>query len=86
MRIRRSTSLTDVEVRIGVKGAPRELSFESAQSADEIQAIVDGALKDGAATINLVDEKGRRVIVATDKLAYLEIAETDSRRVGFGAL
>jgi hypothetical protein len=75
-----------VEVRIGVKGAPRELSFESAQSADEIQAVVDGALKDGAATINLADEKGRRVIVAADKLAYIEIAETDSRRVGFGAL
>jgi hypothetical protein len=75
-----------VEVRIGVKGAPRELSFESAQSADEIQAIVDAALKDGAATMNLVDEKGRRVIVAADKLAYVEIAETDSRRVGFGAL
>jgi Protein of unknown function (DUF3107) len=75
-----------VEVRIGVKGAPRELSIESAQSADEIEAAVAKALKDGAATVTLVDEKGRRVIVATDKLAYLEIAEADSRRVGFGAL
>jgi hypothetical protein len=75
-----------VEVRIGVKGAPRELSIESAQSADEIEAIVAKALKDGAATVTLVDEKGRRVMVATDKLAYLEIAEADSRRVGFGAL
>ena len=75
-----------MEVRIGVKGAPRELSIESAQSADEIEAIVAKALKDGAATVTLVDEKGRRVMVATDKLAYLEIAEADSRRVGFGAL
>jgi hypothetical protein len=75
-----------VEVRIGVKGAPRELSIESAQSADEIQAIVDAALKDGAATVTLLDEKGRRVMIATDKLAYVEIAEADSRRVGFGAL
>jgi hypothetical protein len=75
-----------VEVRIGVKGAPRELSIESSQSADEIQKIVEAALKDGAATVALVDEKGRRVLVATDKLAYVEIAEADSRRVGFGAL
>jgi uncharacterized protein YccT (UPF0319 family) len=75
-----------VEVRIGVKGAPRELSIESAQSADEIQAIVDAALKDDAPSISLVDEKGRRVLIATDKLAYVEIAEADSRRVGFGAL
>ena len=75
-----------MEVRIGVKGAPRELSFESAQSADEIQQSVEEALKNNAATVTLTDEKGRRVMVATDKLAYVEIAEADSRRVGFGAL
>jgi hypothetical protein len=75
-----------VEVRIGVKGAPRELSIESAQSADEIQTLVEKALKDGAATLTLVDEKGRRVLVSTEKLAYIEIAEADARRVGFGAL
>lgn len=75
-----------MEVRIGVKGAPRELSIESGQSADEIQTLVEKALKDGAATLTLVDEKGRRVLVSTEKLAYVEIAEADSRRVGFGVL
>ena len=75
-----------MEVRIGVKGAPRELSIESGQTADEIQTLVEKALKDGAATLTLVDEKGRRVLVSTEKLAYIEIAEADSRRVGFGAL
>jgi hypothetical protein len=75
-----------MEVRIGVKGVARELSLESAQSADEIQTSVEKALKDGAATVTLVDEKGRRVIVATEKLAYVEVVETDARRVGFGAL
>jgi hypothetical protein len=75
-----------VEVRIGVKGAPRELSIESGQSADEIQSLVEKTLKDGAPTLTLVDEKGRRVLVSTEKLAYIEIAEADSRRVGFGAL
>lgn len=81
----RSVSLIDVEVRIGVKGAPRELVFESAQSADEVQKAVEAALVGGAPVVNLVDEKGRRVIVAADKLAYVEIAEQDARRVGFGA-
>jgi hypothetical protein len=75
-----------VEVRIGVKGAPRELSIDSGQTADEVQSLVEKALKDGAATLTLVDEKGRRVLVSTEKLAYVEIAEADSRRVGFGAL
>jgi hypothetical protein len=73
-----------VEVRIGVKGVARELSFESAEAADAVQKTVEKALKDGAPTVTLVDEKGRRVVVATDKLAYVEIAESDSRRVGFG--
>jgi DNA-binding MurR/RpiR family transcriptional regulator len=75
-----------MEVRIGVKGAPRELVIESAQTADEIQEAVDTALAKGAATVVLTDEKGKRVVVATDKLAYLEIAEAEGRRVGFGTL
>ena len=73
-----------MEVRIGVKGAPRELVLDSNQSADDIQKAVDAALKDGAPTVTLTDEKGRRVVVATDKLAYVEIAEAEGRRVGFG--
>jgi hypothetical protein len=75
-----------MEVRIGIKGAPREISYESAQSADEIQQTVEKALRSEDPALTLVDEKGRRVIVALDKLAYVEIAEGDARRVGFGAL
>jgi hypothetical protein len=74
-----------MEVRIGVKGAPRELLLDSNQSADDIQKAVDTALKDGTPTVTLTDDKGRRVVVATDKLAYVEIAESEGRRVGFGA-
>jgi hypothetical protein len=86
VRAARSVSLTPMEVRIGVKGAPRELSLESAESADDIQSAVEKALTDGAPVVTLVDEKGRRVIVATDKLAYVEVVESDARRVGFGAI
>ena len=75
-----------MEVRIGVKGAPREIALESAQSPDEVQEIVEKALRSEDPVLTLVDEKGRRVIVALDKLAYVEIADTDSRKVGFGAL
>jgi hypothetical protein len=75
-----------VEVRIGVKGAPREIVIESAQSPEEIQQIVEKALRSEDPALTLLDEKGRRVIVAMDKLAYVEVADADSRRVGFGAL
>jgi hypothetical protein len=75
-----------MEVRIGVKGAPRELALDSNQSADDIQKTVDAALKDGTPTVTFTDDKGRRVVVATDKLAYVEIAEAEGRRVGFGTM
>ncbi|HET7309706.1 MAG TPA: DUF3107 domain-containing protein [Mycobacteriales bacterium] len=74
-----------MEVRIGVKGAARELALDSNQSADDIQKAVDAALKDGTPTVTFTDEKGRRIVVASDKLAYVEIAESEGRRVGFGA-
>jgi DNA-binding MurR/RpiR family transcriptional regulator len=75
-----------MEVRIGVKGAPRELAIDSTQSADEIQQLIDAAIKGGAPTFVLTDDKGHRLVVAADKFAYVEIAESEGRRVGFGTL
>jgi hypothetical protein len=75
-----------VEVKIGVQFAPRELVLESSQSPDEVSKIVADALKADLGILTLEDEKGRRVLVPADKLAYVEIAESEQRRVGFGAV
>jgi hypothetical protein len=75
-----------MEVRIGVQHAARELVIESAQSQDDVTAAVAGALKGDTGLLELNDENGRRVVVPSDKLAYVEIGEPESRRVGFGAL
>jgi DNA-binding MurR/RpiR family transcriptional regulator len=75
-----------MEVRIGVKGALRELSIDSTQSTAEIEKAIEAALKDGASTLTLSDDKGRRLVIASDKLVYVEIAEAEGRRVGFGAV
>lgn len=75
-----------VEVKIGVQFATRELVLESSQSPDDIAKAVSDALKADLGILTLVDEKGRRVLVPADKVAYVEIAETESRRVGFGAM
>jgi hypothetical protein len=74
-----------VEVKIGVQFAPRELSLESAQTSAEVEAAVTEAITAGKGVLNLVDERGRRVLVPVDKLAYVEIAESTSRTVGFSA-
>lgn len=74
-----------MEVKIGVQDAPRELVLESAQTPDEVERLVTEALSGRVGTLKLVDEKGRRVIVPTEKLAYVEIAEQAPRAVGFVA-
>jgi hypothetical protein len=75
-----------VEVKIGVQHAPREIVLESGQSAEEVERAVSDALAGKAQLLSLTDEKGRKVLVPADRLAYVEIGETTARRVGFGAL
>ena len=74
-----------MEVKVGVQFAPRELTVESAQSAQEVAALVAAALADGG-VLTLIDEKGRQLLVPAEKLAYVEIAESETRRVGFGSI
>ncbi len=75
-----------MEVKIGVQFAARELVLESTQSPDEVAKAVADALKADLGILTLVDDKGRRVLVPADKLAYVEIADAEQRRVGFGAV
>lgn len=74
-----------MEVKIGVLHTPRELVVESAQTQDEVEAAVTEALKSEDGHLTLTDEKGRRVIVPSNLVAYVEIAQADTRRVGFAA-
>ncbi|HEY2172340.1 MAG TPA: DUF3107 domain-containing protein [Mycobacteriales bacterium] len=72
-----------MEVKVGVQQSPRELVLESAQTPEEVEQAVTAALADADGVLSLVDDKGRRLIVPSQKVAYVEIAETESRRVGF---
>lgn len=73
-----------MEVKIGVQYAARELVVDSAQSPAEVEELVTEALS-SKKVLTIVDDKGRRVIVPVDKLAYVEIAEASARPVGFTA-
>ncbi|MCB0925953.1 MAG: DUF3107 domain-containing protein [Mycobacterium sp.] len=74
-----------MEVKIGVSDSPRELVFNSSQTPDEVEGLVTAALSgDGAAVLSLSDDKGRRFLVHTSRIAYIEIGAADARRVGFG--
>ena len=71
-----------MEVKIGVLHASREIVFESSDSRDDILAVVHKAIGDGD-VIELIDSKGRTIVVPADRLAYGEIGDEEPRRTGF---
>ena len=76
----------DVEVKIGIQSAPRELVFETDAEADEVEAALRAAVDTRAGVFVLANAKGGRVIVPAEKIAYLELAGSEQRRVGFSSL
>ena len=74
-----------MEVKIGVQQAAREVVLESAQSAEDVVALVSAAVT-GATLLTLADEKGRTVLVPGDRIAYVEIGASERSRIGFGAV
>lgn len=73
-----------MEVRIGVKHVSREVVIESSQTPEEVHSLVSAALG-GESVLNLEDEKGRRVVLPSDAIAYVEIGVEEAGRVGFGS-
>jgi Protein of unknown function (DUF3107) len=73
-----------VEVKIGITDSPRELVFSSVQTPAEVEELVAAALREGSGLLSLNDDRGRRFLIHSAKIAYVEIGAADSRRVGFG--
>lgn len=73
-----------MEVRIGVQNTAREVVLESTLSATEVSAAVSKAIADGS-VLSLTDEKGRQVLVPAAGIAYVDIAASEVRRIGFGS-
>lgn len=71
-----------MEIRIGVQNVSREIVVETDKSSDDISALVSKALSGGV--LDLMDVQGRRVVVPSAALAYVQIGEEKKRRVGFG--
>ncbi|AHH94372.1 DUF3107 domain-containing protein [Kutzneria viridogrisea] len=72
-----------MEIKIGVVESPRELVVASDLSPDEVEALVSDSLTGKTGLLTLVDEKGRRFVIPSSRVAYVEIGAPDARRVGF---
>ncbi len=71
-----------MEIKIGVQNVSREITLETDQTADAVAKAVAEAM--GGSTIEFHDDKGRRVIVPSAALGYVEMGSEEKRRVGFG--
>ena len=74
-----------MDIRIGIINSPREINFESSQTAAEVEQTVAAALDAKASYFKLTDNKGKVYIVPAISFAYIEIGSDTSRRVGFVA-
>lgn len=72
-----------MEVKIGVADTAREIVVNSDLSPDEVEALVNDALKNPQGTLVMVDTKGARFVVPSSRVAYVEVGKADARRVGF---
>lgn len=71
-----------MEVKIGVQHAPREVVLETSETRDEVEKQVAEAVKNGG-TLSIDDNRGRRILVPGDKIAYVEIGGGVAGQVGF---
>lgn len=74
-----------MEIKIGIQETPRELVVSSSQTPDEVDALISDALGSDDGLLRLTDDKGRKYIVPSERIAYIEIAPSDVRKVGFAS-
>lgn len=73
----------EVELRIGIQHAPRELTIETDQTPAAIEQLVQEAVDTQRPLIRFQDEKQHVFLVQTAQLLYVEISPEETRRVGF---
>lgn len=73
-----------MEIKIGVRSVHRELVMETDLTAEQVEEEIRNALAADRGVFALTDTKGRRVIVPTASLGFIEIGEDETRPVGFG--
>lgn len=72
-----------MDIRIGLTNTARELSFETADTAEQVKQTVADALAKGTVHIELGDVKGATYLVPTANIAYVEVGSEGKRPVGF---
>ncbi|WP_375432450.1 DUF3107 domain-containing protein [uncultured Friedmanniella sp.] len=74
-----------MEIKVGIQHVNREVVAETTETAAAIEkAFAEAVESDGVFTVT--DERGRRVLIPSSKIAYVDLGEEHARKVGFGSL
>ncbi|HML50947.1 MAG TPA: DUF3107 domain-containing protein [Propionicimonas sp.] len=74
-----------MEIKIGIQEISRELTVETEATAAQVEKDLKKALDDDG-LLTLTDDKGRKVLIPADRIAYLDLGQEKSRPVGFGTV
>ena len=74
-----------MEIKVGIQHVNREVVVDSTQSKAEVEEAFASAVVDGT-VFSLTDERGRKVMIPASKIAYVDLGEENTRRVGFGSV
>ncbi|MDO5032087.1 DUF3107 domain-containing protein [Corynebacterium sp.] len=71
-----------MDIKFGFADTARELVISAEGTQEELAAKINSALADNS-TLELEDTKGRKYIVRTERVVYVEIGAVKTHTVGF---
>ena len=84
-----STKKSDVgestQVRIAIADISSELLFETKASVSDVKLAVMKAISEKV-PLSLQDSRGHEIVIASDKIGFVDVGLAADRRVGFGTL
>ena len=71
-----------MDIKFGFADTPRELIISTSGEQAELTQKINSALAENA-TLELEDDKGRKYLVRTDRVVYVEVGIAKKHAVGF---
>lgn len=71
-----------MEVRIGIQHHSRELVVDTDESSESVEQQIADAVS-GNGVLSMTDNKGRKLVVPANRIAYVEIGGGAAGQVGF---
>ena len=82
MSTKKSSTGVTTEVRIGIADSTQELNIECELTPEKVIEAVTTALDSGK-PLSLTDTRGRQTIIANNKISFVEVGQSEERKVGF---